>query len=59
MHAVPLLTHDHMDPFHRQPTACGITTLGFDHMGILGKTLAEIAWQKAGIFKVGLPATLT
>lgn len=34
------------------PLVTGITSLGYDHQGILGKTLAEIAWHKAGIFKV-------
>ncbi|TPX64289.1 tetrahydrofolate synthase [Spizellomyces sp. 'palustris'] len=35
-----------------KPTVCGITSLGFDHMPLLGKTLPEIAWHKAGIMKV-------
>lgn len=29
----------------------GITSLGLEHMNILGNTLEEIAWQKAGIIK--------
>ena len=37
----------------QRPIVCGITSLGFDHMAILGTTLAEIAWHKAGIMKVG------
>lgn len=40
----------------QSPTVCGITSLGFDHMEVLGNTLAEIASQKAGIFKAGVPA---
>ncbi|KAF3909685.1 hypothetical protein AA313_de0208297 [Arthrobotrys entomopaga] len=36
-----------------QPTVTGITSLGLDHVGVLGKTLGEIAWHKAGIFKKG------
>lgn len=32
---------------------CGITALGYDHMAILGDTIEKIAWQKAGIMKVG------
>lgn len=28
-----------------------MTSLGLDHCSILGHTLEEIAWQKAGIFK--------
>jgi folylpolyglutamate synthase len=35
-----------------KPIVTGITALGLDHTAILGKTLSEIAWQKAGIFKV-------
>jgi folylpolyglutamate synthase/dihydropteroate synthase len=35
-----------------KPVVTGITSLGLDHQGVLGKTLAEIARQKAGIFKV-------
>ncbi|WP_051604833.1 bifunctional folylpolyglutamate synthase/dihydrofolate synthase [Lachnobacterium bovis] len=33
------------------PLVCGITKIGYDHMQILGNTLAEIASSKAGIFK--------
>ena len=36
----------------RQPLVCGVTSLGYDHTSLLGKTLKEIAWHKAGIFKV-------
>ncbi|KAI0347518.1 FolC bifunctional protein [Trametopsis cervina] len=39
-----------------QPVVTGITALGIDHVGILGKTLKEIAWQKGGIYKPGVPA---
>lgn len=35
-----------------KPVVTGITSLGFDHQGVLGNTLGEIASQKAGIFKV-------
>lgn len=38
------------------PVATGITTLGIDHVFVLGKTVAEIAWHKAGIMKPGSPA---
>ncbi|XP_056176547.1 folylpolyglutamate synthase-like [Syzygium oleosum] len=38
------------------PIVCGISSLGFDHMEILGNTLGEIAGEKAGIFKRGVPA---
>ncbi|KHN74839.1 Putative folylpolyglutamate synthase [Toxocara canis] len=37
----------------KNPVVCGVTTLDLDHTSILGKTLEEIAWQKAGIFKPG------
>ncbi|KAI8564087.1 hypothetical protein RHMOL_Rhmol03G0155300 [Rhododendron molle] len=38
------------------PVVCGISSLGYDHMEILGNTLGEIAGEKAGIFKQGVPA---
>jgi len=34
---------------------CGITTVGLDHVDILGDTIAKIAWQKAGIIKENIP----
>ncbi|KAL6176201.1 hypothetical protein ACLB2K_052836 [Fragaria x ananassa] len=34
------------------PVVCGISSLGYDHMEILGYTLGEIAGEKARIFKV-------
>ncbi|KAL2326071.1 hypothetical protein Fmac_025129 [Flemingia macrophylla] len=40
----------------KQPTVCGITSLGMDHTEILGETLGEIASHKAGIFKPKVPA---
>ncbi|KAG6535221.1 hypothetical protein ZIOFF_000186 [Zingiber officinale] len=40
----------------REPIVCGITSLGYDHMEILGNTLGKIAGEKAGIFKKGVPA---
>ncbi|PRW33995.1 folylpolyglutamate synthase isoform X1 [Chlorella sorokiniana] len=40
----------------RQPVVCGVSSLGFDHMEVLGHTLPEIAREKAGIFKPGVPA---
>lgn len=39
-----------------KPVVTGITALGIDHVSVLGKTLKEIAWQKGGIFKEGVPA---
>ncbi len=35
------------------PTVTSITSLGIDHTSMLGSTLSEIAWHKAGIFKPG------
>uniref|UniRef100_A0A8C8Y1G6 Folylpolyglutamate synthase n=1 Tax=Panthera leo TaxID=9689 RepID=A0A8C8Y1G6_PANLE len=40
----------------RKPAVCGISSLGIDHTSILGDTVEEIAWQKGGIFKRGVPA---
>lgn len=37
------------------PMLTAITTIGMDHMDILGNTLEEIAEQKAGIIKEGIP----
>ena len=37
------------------PIASGITNISFDHMAILGDTLEEIAAEKAGIIKAGIP----
>lgn len=37
------------------PEVAVITTIGFDHMKLLGNTLAAIAAQKAGIIKAGVP----
>jgi dihydrofolate synthase/folylpolyglutamate synthase len=37
------------------PLVSVITTIGHDHMHILGKTLAQIAAEKAGIVKPGIP----
>lgn len=33
------------------PAVTGITSLGIDHVGVLGSTIEEIAWHKAGIMK--------
>jgi dihydrofolate synthase / folylpolyglutamate synthase len=38
-----------------QPEVSVITSVGFDHMAQLGNTLTEIAYQKAGIIKSGVP----
>ncbi len=38
-----------------EPMLTAITTIGMDHTDILGDTLEEIAAQKAGIIKTGIP----
>ena len=38
-----------------QPILTGITTIGLDHVALLGDTLEAIAEQKAGIIKRGIP----
>jgi folylpolyglutamate synthase len=35
------------------PVATGITSIGLDHVHVLGNTVEKIAWHKAGIFKSG------
>lgn len=35
----------------RNTKTVGITSLGLEHTSILGNTLTDIAWQKAGIIK--------
>lgn len=39
-----------------RPLLSIVTSIGLDHCDLLGNTLAEIASQKAGIFKDGVPA---
>lgn len=39
----------------RKPVVTIITSIGLDHTEILGDTYAEIAWEKAGIIKPGVP----
>lgn len=40
------------------PELCIITNIGWDHMNILGNTLQEIAAEKAGIIKTGVPVII-
>ena len=40
----------------RSPTVCGVTSLGLDHVEVLGDTISKIATEKAGIFKPRVPA---
>merc|ERR1711962_1803708 len=39
-----------------RPIAVGITLLDYDHVKVLGHTIEEIAWHKAGIMKPGTVA---
>ena len=41
-----------------RPEVCAITSISMDHMAILGDTLEEIAGEKAGILKQGIPAVV-
>jgi len=38
-----------------KPVLCVITSISLDHTGILGETLKEISFEKAGIIKPGIP----
>lgn len=40
------------------PVVTSIVTVGYDHMRLLGDTLAKIAWQKAGIIKHQSPVVI-
>ena len=40
----------------KSPIVTAITSISYDHQDYLGKTLAEIAYAKAGIFKAGASA---
>jgi dihydrofolate synthase/folylpolyglutamate synthase len=41
-----------------EPLVAGVTSIGLDHTEFLGSTLDEIAYEKAGIFKAGVPAVI-
>ncbi len=41
-----------------RPLATAITAIGYDHMDFLGESIAEIAAEKAGIIKPGVPCIL-
>lgn len=42
-----------------RPIVTVITSISYDHMAVLGNTLAEIAGEKAGILKPGIPAVVS
>lgn len=41
-----------------RPVVAGVTSIGIDHVEFLGNTREEIAAEKAGIFKRGIPAVV-
>ncbi len=41
-----------------QPVCCLITSISLDHTRVLGNTLEEIAGEKAGIMKAGVPVVI-
>lgn len=41
------------------PELCVISNIGYDHMDILGNSLNEIAAEKAGIIKLGVPLIIS
>ncbi len=43
----------------RNPVACVIGSVSYDHTAILGDTLEKIAFQKSGIIKPGCPCVLS
>jgi dihydrofolate synthase/folylpolyglutamate synthase len=40
------------------PLATAVTNVALDHTEYLGESLEEIAWEKGGIFKPGIPAVI-
>ena len=42
-----------------EPLACAITPIALDHTQFLGTTVTEIAWQKAGIVRAGVPVVVS
>ncbi|KAF9577331.1 hypothetical protein BGW38_007514, partial [Lunasporangiospora selenospora] len=41
-----------------QPQVCVITSIGMDHVGLLGNTIGEVVFEKAGIIKQGVPVVV-
>ena len=41
-----------------KPTCSVITSIGLDHVALLGDTEAKIAWHKSGIIKAGCPCVV-
>lgn len=42
-----------------RPLVATLTPIGYDHMAVLGHSLAEIAGEKAAIIKAGVPAVVS
>lgn len=38
------------------PSVTGVSSLGIDHVQVLGDTIEKIAWNKGGIYKPGAPS---
>ncbi|KAG0216159.1 hypothetical protein BGX33_000423 [Mortierella sp. NVP41] len=41
-----------------RPKVCVIASIGMDHAGLLGNTIEEVAFEKAGIIKAGSPVVV-
>lgn len=41
-----------------RPVVSAITSIGHDHMDVLGNTLEKVAADKAGVIKAGVPCVL-
>ncbi|CAH8435395.1 unnamed protein product [Schistosoma rodhaini] len=50
--------YDHTNIF-KDPCVTVVTSLALEHTNVLGHTIAEIAWAKAGIFKTGSIAVVS
>ena len=42
----------------KNPVVSTITSLGLDHCDVMGNTLDEIAYEKSGVIKKGVPCVL-
>eukprot|EP00127_Corallochytrium_limacisporum_P006910 Clim_evm25s237 gene=Clim_evmTU25s237 len=43
----------------KKPVCTAVTSLGFDHVAVLGHKIEEIGYHKGGVFKAGVPAIST
>ena len=51
-------TKDSTNGLSVKPEVCAITSIGLEHTQYLGNTLGEIAGEKAGIIKTGVPVVI-